>query len=243
MWETVLIDGTDVRVAGVRHVAVWDGVLASASARGSDQTFPFRDGDTPTEKAFGAFDFPLPLQLLAAGATPFNDALRALRLLVKPDRTVTLTRRLSYASGNESHTALARYVSGLDPQMVKMAGGECQLVMRILEGLWYGPAVTIGAGTSTILGDTRTRRMTITLTGGTNPTLTNTTTGDVLTYTGSPTAAVVNVEAMTATDTVDVTQHLTWSPRFFPFTLREGANTLVLTGGGSVAISYQPAFQ
>lgn len=244
MYETILFDGTDIKTAGVRSIQVWDGVLLTTALRGADLLIPGADGEHSIPRPFGAGVLNLGLVLTTDTNAGFNDAYRALRRLAKVDGTVTLTRRLSFGTGNEEHTAVAKYAGGLEPTMVKMIGGSLTLSMKILGGLWYGPAVTIGAGTSTVAGDVRTRRMTVTFTGGTNPTLTNTTTGDVLTYTGSPTSAVVNVESMSAADGgTDVSGLIGWTPNTYPMTLAAGSNTLVLTGGGSVSVAYQPAYE
>jgi hypothetical protein len=156
-----------------------------------------------------------------------------------------LTRRLSYTAGNEEHTCLARYASGLDPTLSSaMADGRLVLIMKNLWGLWYGAAVTIGTGTSSVTGDVRTRKMTVTFTGGTNPALTNSTTGEVLTWTGTVggTPVVVDVQAMTATQgATDVSDKLSWSGTYL-MTLRAGSNTLSLAGGGSVSVAYSPAY-
>lgn len=245
MYETLLFDGTDIKVAGVRTIEVWDGALTTPTLRGDDLRIPGRDGeDDVDDRPFDAHPVGVGLTLTTTSRTVFNDVFRTLRRMAKVDGTVTLTRRLSYTSGNEEHTCRARYSSGLDPTLTAaMADGRLALVMKNLDGLWHGPAVTIGAGASVIGGDVRTRRSVVTFTGGTDPTLTNTTTGDVLSWEGSPGAGVVvDVEDFTATQAgVDVSDGLSWG-RTFPLTLRAGSNTLVLTGGGAVSVAYQPAY-
>lgn len=245
MYETVLFDGTDIKTSGVQLLRVWEGALATPVLRGDDLTVVDADGATsPDDRPFDAFLLNLGLTLRGGTPTGFNDLYRTLRRLVKVDSTVTLTRRMSYTSGNEEHTATARYDSGLAPSMIGMVEGDFTLAMKVLDGLWHGPAATVTTGTVTVLGDVRTRRMTITFTGGTNPAYTNATTGDVLTWTGAVggTPVVVNVEAMTATrGGTDVSGALSWT-RTFPMTFKAGANVLSLTGGGSVSTSYSPAY-
>lgn len=245
MSQTVLFDGTDIRAAGVRYLEFWDGLYAVGDPRGDDVTVPGVDGDDFVEKSIQAYSLPLDLVLATTGQTEFNDARRALIRLAKPDSTVVLTRQIPYTSGTETHSALARYESGLAPKMVGAGAGRLLLTMKILDGVWHGSPVTIGTGASTIAGDVRTRRVTVTFTGGTNPVLTNSSTGETLSWTGAVggTPVVVDVEAQTATrGGVDVSGALSWSGEY-PMTLRAGAQTLALAGGGSVAVAYQPAYQ
>lgn len=247
MYETLLFDGTDIKVAGVQSIEVWDGMLSTPSPRGDDEHIPWADGDVYVEKPFEAHPIGIGLVLTTGSRTLFNDAFRTLRRLAKVDSTVVLTRRLSYTAGSEEHTCTARYLSGLDPTLSSaMADGRLALVMKNLDGLWYGAAVTIGTGTSTVLGDVRTRKLTVTFTGGSNPALTNSTTGDTLTWTGTVggTPVVVDVANMTATrGAVDVSNGLSWAVgRVFPMTLKAGSNSLSLSGGGSVSVAYSPAY-
>lgn len=244
MYETVLFDGTDIKSAGVRLLRAWETMLDTAPLRGEDLVVVDSDGEAAVdERAFGAYDLNLALTLRGATDAAFNDAHRALALMCKIGSTLTLTRRKVYGSGNEEHTAIARYVSGLGPQqMFAMVDADLTLVLRILSGVWYGSAVTIGSGASTIAGTARTRRMTITFTGGTNPTLTNSTTGDSVTWTGAVggTPVVITNETVTAMQgATNVTGALSHT-RTFPMTLQPGSNTLVLTGGGSVSVAYTP---
>lgn len=247
MYGTYLIDGTDIRIAGQRLLRDVDGLYAMGGLRGDDLIVTDADGASwLDERPFDPFTLPLPLTLRGGTEAGFNDLLRTLRRLVKPDQTVTLTRRLAFGSGNEDHTALARYESGLPPQMAPgIVEADLTLSLKQLDGIWYGSTTTITTGTVTVLGDVRTHRMTVTFTGGTNPTLTNTTTGDSLTWTGTVggTPIVVDNEAFTALQGAsDVSGALDWS-RTYPMTLRAGSNVLAVTGGGTVSIDYKPAYQ
>lgn len=245
--DTILIDGTDLATTG-RIVQQWEGVHTTPASRGSGQTLDGRDGvlddtDRPFEPGI------LSLGLMLRGSsdvTGFNDAYRTLKRLVKPGSKVTLTRRLSFTTGNEDHTAQARYVSGLEPTMVTPADGKMVLIFSILDGLWYGPAATFTVASSgmephSLAGDVRTRRMTITLSGsGTSTNLVGP--AGSLHYEGSKsTPVIIDVEAMTATQGgVDVSANLTWTGAF-PFTLQAGYQLLLLSTG-SASITYQPAY-
>lgn len=246
MYETILIDGTDIKVSGIRLLTVWEEVLGTPDLRGEDLIVVDADGaDDVDDRAFEPFVVNVGLMLRGGDNAGFNDAYRTLRRLVKVDGTVTMTRRMSFGSGNEEHTCLARYVSGLGPSTFGMIDADLTLGMKNLNGLWYGPSTTISSGgTVAVAGDVRTRRMTVTFSGGTNPTLTNSTTGDALLWSGSPggTPVIIDVETMTATrGGTNVSGQLSWT-RTFPMTLKAGNNSLALTGGGSFAVAYRPAY-
>lgn len=241
--DTLLIDGTDL-AAAARIVQVWEGVHVTPGNRGSGLVIPDRDGMVDFDRPFGANTLSLGLLLRGSSdVTGFNDAYRTLRRLVKPGRQVTLTRRQSFTTGTEDHTAAARYLDGLNPTLLTPADGKMVLNFTILDGLWYGASQSIGTGAVTVLGDVRTHRMTVTLTGsGSTTVLSNSANGMTFTYTGSKsTAVVIDVEAMTATQGVtDVSANLSWNG-IFPFRLEPGAQTLSVSTG-SAAISYRPAY-
>lgn len=245
MYDTFLIDGTDLRSLGVRYIETWDGFLDNAPLRGGNPIIPFADGEARVDKPFEAYTMGMTLVLLGAGRQAFNDAHRALKRLVKPGQTVTLSRLIAYATGNETHTTTAEYLSGLGPSMTGLDVGRLTVNMRILDGLWYGPAVTIGAGTSSITGDVRTRRALITVSAGTDPTVTNSTNSYAFTVSGSTaTPVVVDVENMSAsTGGVDCSDRLTWAAgaKTWPMQLDPGSNTLTISSG-TLSVAYQPAY-
>lgn len=242
MTDTIKVDGTDVQTAA-RILQVWEDVHSTPDLRGSLIEFPTRDGSINVDQPFSSKI--LGIGLLVRGGAPdvtgFNDQYRTLRRLCKPGRTVTLTKELSYSTGNEVYTQLAKLRS-LSPKQETPADYRVLVEFTLLDGLWFGSAVVIAAGTSTVTGDVRTRRMTITLSAGTNPTVTNSTNGYALTYTGSTaTAVVIDVENMTATQGAsDVSGNLTWT-KDFPMQLEAGSNTLAISSG-TLSVSYQPAF-
>jgi hypothetical protein len=212
--------------------------------RGSLIEFPTKDGSTDADQPFGSSVLGIGLMVQGGSSevTGFNDQYRTLKRLCKPGRTVTLTKELSYTTGNESYTQTAKLRS-LSPQQQSPADYKVLVEFTLLDGLWFGSAVTIGAGTSTVTGDVRTRRMTVTISGGSSPkTVTNSTNGWALTYTGSTaTAVVIDVENMTATQGAsDVSGNLSWT-RDFPMQLEAGSNTLAISSG-TLSIAYQPAF-
>jgi hypothetical protein len=243
MTDTIKVDGTDLQTAA-RVLQVWEGVHQTPALRGSLIEFPTKDGSTDADQPFGSSVLGIGLMVQGGSSevTGFNDQYRTLKRLCKPGRTVTLTKELSYTTGNESYTQTAKLRS-LSPQQQSPADYKVLVEFTLLDGLWFGSAVTIGAGTSTVTGDVRTRRMTVTISGGSSPkTVTNSTNGWALTYTGSTaTAVVIDVENMTATQGAsDVSGNLSWT-RDFPMQLEAGSNTLAISSG-TLSIAYQPAF-
>ena len=107
------------------------------------------------------------------------------------------------------------------------------------------PEVT-GGGTPSVSngGNAPVDDMVVTLTGGTNPKLTNTTTGEFLEITdGMANPVIIDVGARTVVQNgLDVDALLTTAPgRWMEFV--PGTNSLSLTGGGSVSIDfYSKAF-
>jgi hypothetical protein len=245
-WETVLIDGVDIFTVA-QNIQVWEGIHDVAAQRGDPIPIPGADGAVdPGELPFGVGVLPLGLQLRGSSLTGFNDAHRALKRMCKVGRQVTLSRRLSYTTGNETHTAAGRYLSGLAPTLFTPALGKVLLSFSILDGKWHGPAVTIGAGTSSITGDVRTRRMLVTVSAGTSPVVTNTTNGSTFTISGSTsTPVVVDVEALSASASgVDCSGRLSWNTGSFdyPLQLEPGSNTLTISSG-TLSVAYQPAYE
>lgn len=245
-WDTIRVDGTDLQQTGVRIFKVWEGVHATNIPRGQNPVFSGVDGESSIDRPFPAQV--LGLGLIVKGGAPdvtgFNDAYRTLRRLCPPDRDLALERRLAYAAGNESHTTTARLRSMI-PSQLSPADYRVMIEFTILSGLWYGTAVTqaIANGNNTItgVGDVRTKKMTITLTGGTTPTLFNS--GYWVHFSGPMTSPVViDAENGTATQGVtDVSEFLTWKgPTVFQ--VKAGSHVIALTGGGSASISYTPAF-
>lgn len=236
--DTILIDGTDLQTSA-RIIQVWGGVHAVADNRHGGFVIPQVNGVSyDTDPPFDTNTLSLGLMLRggAPDVTGFNDAYRTLKLLCKPGRKVTLTRRLSFGAGNEDHTADARYYSGLSPDMQTPADGKLVLNFLILSGLWYGPTVATTPGTRTITGEAVTRRMTLALPGA--GTLTNTTLGISVTVTAT---ATLDVKAETSTGSVlDVVT--SGDPLGAWFALAPGSNVITWSGAGTPTITYYPAY-
>jgi hypothetical protein len=253
--DTYLIGSTDIR-SSVRGVASLEGLYDVPDVVGDDISLSGVDGQAESkDRTFGTGAFTLQMVLSASDITTRSDAIRDLTRLLRPGRTVTVTRQRTYTSGAESHTALCRYVAGLSPSMVGVSHAKLAVVMKVLGGVWDGSPTSLGTfsvGTTSsgaVVGDTRTRKMTLTFAGATSGTvtLTNNTNGYAVSYTGATntTPVVVDVAARTATQGAsDVSANLAWT-KLVPFQLDEGVNSLTVSGGAgtrTVAISYTPAY-
>ena len=242
IYDTVLIDSTDVQTS-TRVIDNRDGSYLGPEGRGDLLTYPGRDGNTNTDQPFGPFVFPFGVLLTGSSFTGLNDEYRLLRQLCKPGRTVTLTKRMAYTAGNEAYTATAKLLR-ITPNRRSPVTMRALVEFTVLDGLWYGSSATVSTGSVSVLGDVRTQRMVVTLSGaGTGAhTLTNSTNGWALTYTGSVATAVdIDVLAQTATQGAsDVSGNLTWT-RAMPFRLDPGTNSLSLSAG-SASIAYYPAY-
>jgi hypothetical protein len=235
--DTILVDGTDLQTTA-RIIQTWGGVHALPEQRGSGYVVPGRHGVVDDiDRPFAANTLSRGM-LLRGGApdvTGFNDAFRALELLVKPGRKVTLTRRLTFTTGTEDHTQSARCLP-FTPEMLTPADGKFVLNFLLLDGLWSGASVSTSPGTRTITGETVTRRISITVAGA--GTLANTTTGVSLVIPGAATIDVLN-----KTTTGSLTGlAASGDPLGSWFTLAPGSNVITWSGSGTPTITYYPAY-
>lgn len=243
-----LVDGADLAASGVTlnndGAGIWDGFTEDLST----DTYPGTDGGLVTGGSFRPYL--LTNSYTVRGSSP-EDAwakVRTLRRACKPGRGVTLTRRMPDPEGGASNTDLtapARRI-GDRPTWLAKRGWVLDIDWWVTD-VWHGPSVTIASasGTQSILGDTRTRRMTVTLPAGAARTVSNTTNGYWFTFgTTVPAGGIlVDVEKRTAiaiTGGADFSTYLSWG-KAAPFQLESGSNALTVSTG-SASISYQPAY-
>lgn len=255
MTDTVLVDGYDLST--IATLNLWEGVHAAAPLVGELPRIPNRDGRVDSNHSFDALDFPLGL-ILQGGSpdiTGFNDKYRLLKSKIKPGRLVTLTRRLTFTTGSEDHTAPARYTSGLQPSQMSPADYGMVIHWDLLSGYWQGPATALastprGVQTSvTVAGDVRTCDMTITLSGSSGGAIAfrNDTNGAYFTYNGATTGTAVVIDVLNQTamqGATDVTEHLSWTGDEV-WQLEAGVNSVQFYGGAvgsTVAVSYKPSW-
>lgn len=234
-YETLFINGVDL-ASLASCVQGIDGLYLTPAQRGSNIVIPGVDGELYVDKPFEAGTVTIQLLLAGNTTTDFNNAYRQLRSIVAPGRRVQMVRQLSLGSGYEQHVAYGEYLSGLEPELQLARFGKIALTMKVLSGTWFSmSSYTVGSGTVMVVGDARTRRITMSMSPGT---VSNATTGTSVTYSGSG-AATVDVESMSATDATgaDVSAYLSWTG-LFPMELVPGINLI----NGTVSMTYRAAY-
>ena len=244
MYETLIINGRDVRDYCV-DITVIDGLYSMAVARGDNIVIPGVDGEIKTDKPYQTNVVELGLILKGNTTAEFNTALRALRSICPPNHLLSLERRMSFTTGNESHYALGEYTSGLSPTIQLARFGRTTLGVKVLEGVWHGNTdicVNVNNSSMNVAGDGDTHRLTVTLPAVSS--LTNTTTGHTMTM-AVPTdigsgSVTVDVEACVATlGTTDVSNYLSWGATRYAMRLTPGTNAFT---GSAATVCYKPAY-
>lgn len=243
-----LVDGVDLVASGIElthdGAGLWSGLTEDVGI----DTFPGSDGGAVVGGAFHPFMHSTMYTVRRASDEAVWAAVVALRRRCKPGRTVTLTRRMPDPEGsaaNTDQTTTARRVTDR-PIWLAKTGATLDIDWWVTDP-WHGASTNIasGAGTHTILGDTRTRRMTLTLAAGAARTISNTTNGYYVQFlTTVPSGGVlIDVEARTATAITggaDLSAYLQWG-KTHPFQLEAGSNVLA-TDAASFSVDYQPAY-
>jgi len=169
-------------------------------------------------------------------------------LLNSSDEPITLTRISAYDDGSVSADASAEWMDS-QPTIVAPGSANWALDFKILEGGFYAAqqstTILSGAGaTVTNAGQDRTRKVTLTFSGGGPYVLTNSTTGRVL----NVPAGSVTVDVWANTSTSGGSSVLATTTKSgdvaepFLFALAKGANSLSLSGGGQVVVAWQPVY-
>jgi hypothetical protein len=250
--QHLTIDGTPLQEYG-RVEQVWTDVMGTPPLGGSTIVVPLRPGGLDVPRVPGPREFTVGMVLHGADgkdAAGHNDAWRSLaRLLWKPQAPLEVRRTLVFSTGAETHTCRARYLDGLSPSYL-VPGALSRVALRFtnLDGYWYGIAQTTatieGSGSIVMPGDSSTRRISITLTGGTGiQTITNTTTGCSLDYNGDTAVPVViDVETFTAAQGgASVIGNIAHAGDVFWMRLDPGENLLTVSAGTAL-ISAVPVY-
>jgi hypothetical protein len=221
-----------------------------------DYLVPGRTGAVPVKPWFG----PSPLMIggLVQGATRplyLDRIAQFISLCVNSGQPFTMKRTLPRATGSNTATAQARYVGGLDyVEQISDRVARVMVEFSILSSFWsdenFTSLQTQAAGSFSVQvpGDIASNDIIATFSGGTGQRLTNTTTGDYVEIDVSTSAspAVLNIANFTALQgSTNIIDKVTPNPANrtqYWITLQPGANNLVLTGGGSVAIQYKGFF-
>jgi hypothetical protein len=247
MSGTLLFSGTDL-ASLVDVVEDLSDFWSGADSRGDLPTYAGTSGATAIRR-------PTDVKVRSAqvsmtdGATlaATEDKVNALKAVLRPGQSQTVTRRKVTSAGNLDVTQTAIVRSAIEERWLSPT--TCTLIFAVetLDGPWYAASESIaGAGTVTVKGDTSTRAIAATLSAGAvNPVVTNTTNGYTFRYVGTvPTGGVsVDVKARKATkvsDSSDVSSALKWS-KDAPFQLDPGSQTITVSAG-TVSFTYLPAY-
>lgn len=240
---TLLFSGTDL--ASVCAVEDLSDFWTAADWRGELPAYSGVSGATYTRRPVSSKIRTGQVKVSASTLAAAEDAVAAVKAVLKVGQSQTVTRRKVTGSGNldTTQTAVAHA-----PEE-RWSGPTCRLILSVetLDGPWYGSSQSIGAaGTVTVVGEASTRAITATLAAGAaNPVVTNTTNGYTFRYVGTvPTGGVtVDVRARKATkvsDSSDVSSALKWS-KDAPFQLDPGSQTITVSAG-TVSFTYLPAY-
>jgi hypothetical protein len=213
MAETYKIGATDVTTF-LTHLQVIDGNIGIPPLRQDDYSVPGRTGAIAATPWWG----PRVVTFggIVAGLTrpAMQTNLKSLgSLVLNGGDTFTLSRTID-TTGTPTHTATARYLGGLEQsEALSNRVARVAFDVQLMDGFWYESAYTPGTA---LAGTT-----------------------------------VVNVNGDAPTQDISLTysigagsQRVTNSayPGLARLTLKPGNNTLVVTGGGSVTMSYRAAW-
>jgi len=261
MAETLLIDGTDIDPF-VESISFTRGLVGLPPMRGGDFEVPHRDGALPGSRwagprvvSVGGLLYGRNGAVLVPGdaRARYLDSIRGLSALVYNDgKDTTYTRVIPRASGGDlTVEAEGRYLAGLDSiEQAAFHAGRFVFDLYLFDPFWYATSATaISAfgptATPTVGGDVATKRVSLTFSGATGQRLTNNTTGEWVEIVGNAgTPTVVDCEAFTATRSgISKAGEVSHNPAFDRwFSLAAGSNSLTLSGGGLVSISYTAAY-
>lgn len=251
MARTLYVNDTDLATTG-RVVRYWEGPLGAPELIGDSFPVPFRPGLVDVDQTPGGREIVVGLTITGSSSTDFHDKHRTLSQLVwYPQGTLTLKREITLTGSTETVTCNARFIDGLQPEMVSDRIARYALRFVSNDGYWYATtpdATTVSGTTGSIVGSgtARTNRVTLTFTGiNATQTFSNTTTGATVVVTGDKTThdVVLDVDDFTATQNgSSVVGTVTHSGDYFWMTVDPGTNSFTLAGGGSVVVSSYGAY-
>ena len=212
MAETYKIGATDVTTF-LTHLQVIDGNIGIAPLRQDDYSVPGRTGAIAATPWWGPRVVTFGGIIAGATRPAMQTNLKSLgSLVLNGGDTFTMSRTL--AAGTPTHTATARYLGGLEQsEALSNRVARVAFDVQLMDGFWYESAYTPGTA---LAGTT-----------------------------------VVNVNGDAPTQDITLTysigagsQRVTNSayPGLARLTLKPGNNTLVVTGGGTVTMSYRAAW-
>lgn len=260
MAESLSINGTPLSTH-LYAIQATRGLVGAPSWRGGSYELPGRPGAL-TGQAWAGPRIVTVSGLLVGNSTSalipadararYLDRIRALSALVlNAGQPFTLTRVIPRQSGGDlTVTAQARYLGGLDGvEQVAAHAGRVAFDLEVLDPFWYPSAdtdVTVATtATPTVAGDVPTTRITLVFEGSlTAQRLTNTTTGSWVEVAAGIGDTEIDVEAFSAIRaSASIAGLVTQNSDFTHwFDLAPGSNSLELTGGTSVEVSYRAAY-
>ena len=238
--------------------------LDIAERRGGNIEIPFRHGATFSQKFYGERSITFGIAMTAATATAMETLFDTLHALIAPRTEQTLAMTMEDASvRNISATVnkplnVNRITNTLARVTIQF---DCSFPFWISNTLISDNTLAINASpkamTVTNTGKVEERNPTITIHGAfTSITITNSTNGAVLTYTGAISTSETVTIGMTAageyyatlsTGSTNVIGNVTHSGSSALFPVNVGANTLAITNAGrdgnsTVRVSFYPPF-
>ena len=217
-----------------------------------DYLVPGRTGAIATKPWFGPSVVMIGGVVHAASRPLYLQRLHDLiKLCVNSGLPFTMKRVLPFPAGNRTATCQARYVGGLDfIEQLSPRSGRVMAEFSLLSGFWsdenFASSQTQTAAFALqVQTDMATSDIIVTLSGGSNQRVTNTTTGDFVQFNASTSAhpVVLGVKAFTAVqNAANVIDKVSANPANgtnYWLTLAPGPNQFSLTGGGSVVIQYK----
>jgi hypothetical protein len=248
--DTLRIGATDVSTLAV--IESLDGVMSGGPIDAEPVVLPLVQGGYFAAGELHPYSWDLPLGIHRETRGEVYQALDALAALVDSRRApLAMTRVVTYPGGEAEHTSTAMLASAWQPTFLGTKAARIVLVFTNLDGCWLSGTVTTtgitSSGTVTLPGTQPSSRATLTLSGDPGPqTVAVPATGTSVTFSGASDVDPVTVDVATLTatrDGTDVSGLLSHAGSQQGLILTPGANTVTLTGGGSVDVAARGVFR
>lgn len=230
MWETLLVDGTDVESLAV--IADWSGVLSSGSVAADPVTVPGRRGAVYTPGELEPYTFDVPLIVTGADTGEVYEKLSGLSALLDSTRgPLTVGRRVTLGAAQTTQEARCAVVSGWSVQLVGTNSARVSVAFMNLDGCWYSSAAVnaSASGTLAVPGDIPTPNAVITLASGASIALA----GSSVSYSGTGTLVLDGLTWEASSGDPGGVSH---SGAVHPLVFLPGDNAVTVSGTASVAV-------
>jgi hypothetical protein len=236
--DTVSVDGTDLATLAI--ITDVSGAIAGPAPANAPIVLPHRRGGIYVASEMQPYSWDLPLAVVAASRAALASALASLAALLDSHQESHVFTR---SVGGVTATSVGMLVSAWQPQIRGEFTALLPLTVMNLDGCWYTTSdseTVTTSGTVTLPGTLASSRITLTLSGDAGPqtvAVTETTTSVTFSGASDVNNVVIDVESMTATrNAIDVSGLLSHSGAAQGLIMLPGANTVTLTGGGSVDV-------